>query len=186
VRNLQKNKTTRVSVKSNGDEASPNQNANSYMPSMSASGRFVAFQGDPTAAFTGSDTNNGYDIYVRDRKTNKTKLVSVKSDGTQPTPFGLEPQFEEISANGRYVVFDTETNYGGGADPGDARDVYLRDIKKGKTKLVSGPYKGKHADDNQIADVSNNAYVGWEAMGRAVPGADDGMDWDVYLRGPVN
>ena len=185
LRNMKAKATTRISVKTNGDEASPNQNANSYMPSMSADGRYVAFQADPVATFAGADNNNGYDIYVRDRKRATTKLVSVKSDSSQPTPFGLQPQFEEISANGRYVVFDTQTNFGGGADPLNARDIYRRDIKSKKTKLISSTYKGKRGDDNQIADVSNNGFVGWQSMDQVVPGADDGNDWDVYLRGPI-
>ena len=171
VRNLSKGKTTRVSVKSNGQEASPNQNASSSMPSMSANGRYVAFQADPTAAFVAGDTNNGYDIYVRDRKKGKTTLVigqkrrlaadacragaAVRGDLGQRALRGIR--------HGRPTTAAVPI-------PPAGRDVYLRDLQRRKTKLVSVTYKGKRADDNQIADVSNNAYVGcrrWARQSRA-------------------
>ncbi|CAN5483887.1 PD40 domain-containing protein [soil metagenome] len=184
VRNIDKKVTTRVSVKTNGDEASSSQNAPSNTPSISANGRYVAFQADPATAFTGKDTNNDYDIYVRDRKKGKTSLASVKSNGKQATPSGLAPQYPEISPNGRYVAFDTGANYGGGNDPGGFRDVYRRDLTKKKTKLVSLKTNGGRADTNQLADPSNNGWVTFSSMGKLTSG-DDGNDFDVFLRGPL-
>ena len=46
VRDLKKGKTDRASLKSNGDEADPNDNAGSATPSISSDGRYVAFDAD--------------------------------------------------------------------------------------------------------------------------------------------
>jgi hypothetical protein len=181
VRDLKEGRTSRVSLKSNGDEALTGDNANNFMPSISTSGRFVAFQA--TAPFVGNDDNNTYDIYVRDRKDHKTYRASVKSNGGEVTPPGLPNQYEEISSNGRYVVWDTSGNYGGGPDPMDFRDVYWRDTKAKKTKLVSVKSNGGRADQNQLADVSNNGWVPWETMEKLTGQNDDSSDWDVFLRG---
>ena len=70
-------KTTRVSLKSNGSEAS----GDSEQSSISANGRYVAFHSD--AILVSSDTNGFEDIYVHDRKTGKTVRASLKSNGDQ-------------------------------------------------------------------------------------------------------
>lgn len=185
IRNISGNKTTRVSLKSNGQEAFTNMNAPATQPSVSGDGRYVTFVSN--APFVGKDINNTYDVYVRDVKKGKTSLVSVKSNGKlPPTPSAgvLTPQFPEISANGRYVVFDTEENYGGGKDSHGFRDVYRRDLRRHKTKLVSLKNNGGRADTNQLADPSNNGWVVFSSMGKLTSG-DDGNDFDVFLRGPL-
>lgn len=185
VRNVNKKVTSRVSLKSNGQEASTNQNAQSFTPSISADGRYVAFEASGDAAFSAKDNNNDPDIYVRDRKKGKTTLASVKSNGKLPAPaVAIAPQFPEISPNGRYVVFDGGLNYGGGSDPGNFRDVYRRDLIKKKTKLVSLKNNGGRVDTNQLADTSNNGWVTFSSMGKLTSG-DDGNDFDVFLRGPL-
>ena len=70
--------TTRVSVASDGAQG----NGISDFPSLSANGRYVAFQlvcqqpGERRQQWFG-------DIFVHDRATGQTTLVSVASDGTQ-------------------------------------------------------------------------------------------------------
>lgn len=184
LRDMKEGTTERVSLKSNEEEADDNDNASSRMPSISASGRYVAFQS--AAPFVaGDDMPFTYDIYVRDRKNGRTFWATLKSNGEAATPAGLSNQYEELSANGRYLVWDTGANYGGGPDPVDGRDVYRRDLENEKTKLVSVTFKGLRGDDNQIADVSNSGWVPFQSMDKLTPGADDGVDWDVFLRGPL-
>ena len=54
-----------------------------------------------------------------------------------------------------------------------------------KTKLVSVTLNGLHGIDNQIPDLSNSGWVGFQSMDKLTPKADDGMDWDVFLRGKI-
>lgn len=184
VRDLKKGKTVRASLKSNGDEADPNDNANSRTPSISENGRYVAFAADGFAKFVPDDDNNSIDIYVRDVKKKKTFRVSVKSNGDEPPVSGLAPAFPEISANGRYVVWDTQWNFAGNS--GNLRSVYRRDIKSKKTILVSRAQNGDVNDTNQLADVANSAWVAFSSMAKNTNTADDGNDFDVFLRGPLD
>jgi Tol biopolymer transport system component len=97
VRDTLTNTTTRVSVDSAGNQA----NSNSDGPSISADGRFVAFDSDASNLVPG-DTNNSYDIFVRDTLTNTTTRVSVDSAGNQGNSDSDRPS---ISADGRFVAF---------------------------------------------------------------------------------
>src|SRR6266516_3566383 len=101
--------TTRVSVSSTGMEA----NDESLAPAISADGRFVAFSshasnlvsGD-TNTCVGSTTIPGSceDVVVHDLATSTTTRVSVDSSGRQADGFSESPS---LSANGRYVAFDS-------------------------------------------------------------------------------
>ncbi|MFB8791962.1 MAG: hypothetical protein U7123_24725 [Potamolinea sp.] len=71
------NTTVRVSIANNGTQG----NGDSYTPSISASGRYVAFQSYASNLVVG-DTNNSPDIFVYDTLTNITRRVSVANDGT--------------------------------------------------------------------------------------------------------
>ncbi|MEG4318646.1 MULTISPECIES: hypothetical protein [unclassified Microcoleus] len=67
---------TRVSVDSAGNQSL----GSSFGQSISADGRFVAFNSIATNLVPG-DTNNSRDIFVRDLSTNTTTRVSVDSAG---------------------------------------------------------------------------------------------------------
>ena len=69
---------TRVSVDSAGNQA----NHSSVNPSISADGRFVAFESNASNIVPG-DTNSTRDIFVVDTLTNTTTRVSVDSAGNQ-------------------------------------------------------------------------------------------------------
>src|SRR5262249_6082817 len=71
-------------------------------PAVSRSGRYLAFVS--TAALVPSDTHNGTDVYLYDRSTRSFTLVSVDSAGHAGNGNSMRP---EISADGRYVVFES-------------------------------------------------------------------------------
>lgn len=88
----------RVSVDSSGNQA----NGESWVPSISADGRYVAFAS--TAALVPEDTNGTFDIYVHDRETGVTEWVSGNIWESVAGIFIFGPT---ISADGRYVAFAT-------------------------------------------------------------------------------
>ena len=74
-----------------------------------------------------------YDVFVRDRQTGTTQLVSVSSAGEQGNFESLRPG---ISADGRFVTFDSgATNLAPPVNPGDA--VFVHDRLTGTTELAS-------------------------------------------------
>ena len=78
IRDLVAGKTELVSV---GDKGA-SSNGFSNVGSVSRDGRYVAFQSDATNLVPG-DTNGAGDVFVRDRLTRTTELVSVSSSGVQ-------------------------------------------------------------------------------------------------------
>src|SRR5947207_2828700 len=69
-------RTHRVSVSSSGAQG----NAEAGELAMSGDGRFVAFASKATNMVRG-DTNGVADIFVRDRKTGKTRRITISTSG---------------------------------------------------------------------------------------------------------
>jgi Tol biopolymer transport system component len=118
VHDRRKKKTTRVSVRTDGAQAF----GNSFAPSISADGRYVAFHSD-APSLIGNDTNSKVDVFVHNRKKRRTKRVSVGTGGTQATDRSFWPS---ISANGRYVAFYSDATDFIGNDTNGKTDIFTR------------------------------------------------------------
>src|SRR5437868_2993279 len=116
--------TKRVSVDSHGAQ----DNGHSFDPAISADGRFVAFDSVASNLVAG-DTNAVSDVFVRDRKTGKTRRVSVESHGAQGNGATFLPA---ISADGRFVAFDSVASNLVAGDTNGAADVFVRGRMPGK------------------------------------------------------
>ena len=167
--------TTQVSVAMGEWEA----NNYSKEPSISADGRYVAFDSGATNLVPG-DTNRTSDVFVHDRLTGKTTRVSVATGGRQANGGSWEPS---ISADGRYVAFSS------GADnlvPGDTNwtsDVFVHDRLTGKTTRVSVATGGRQADgpSNQPSISADGRYVAFSSgADHLVPGDPDRWD-DIFV-----
>ncbi len=120
VRDRQSGTTERVSVGSGGAEA--NFGA-ADRADMSADGRFVAFE-SPSTNLSSGDTNGYWDIFVHDRATDATEWVSVDPSGAQGNDISRAPS---ISADGRFVAFDSESINLVAGDTNGVSDVFVRD-----------------------------------------------------------
>ena len=109
------------------------QEGASNPPTFSANGRYVAFASDATDLVPG-DTNGHSDVFVRDLKLHTTYLVSVGPGGIQGNADSYQTA---ISANGRYVAFDSDASNLVGGDTNGFSDVFVRDRKLQKTYIVS-------------------------------------------------
>jgi len=132
--------TERVSVSSTGEQA----NADSFNPALSADGRFVAFSSFADNLARG-DTNGYHDVFVRDRETGTTELVSVGLNG-KPANDGSGRLGLAISGNGRFVAFQSYATDLVRGDTNGVYDVYVRDRREGTTELVSVSSKGVQGD----------------------------------------
>jgi len=72
-------------------------------PQISADGRFVAFRSEASNLVAG-DTNGVQDVFVHDRYTGVTTLLSQSADGVPGDNGSTRP---ELSADGRWVAFTT-------------------------------------------------------------------------------
>ncbi len=140
-----RDQNSRASVFSNGAELS----AHSFLPSISSNGRFVAFETlqDSIAV---ADTNGRRDIYVHDRSTGITELVSKASDGTagNNNSFGAS-----ISPDGTYVAFFSRATNLVPNDTTANRDVFVHNRASGTTVRVSVDSLGVEANGSSFAPV---------------------------------
>lgn len=154
-----------------------------YDPSISDGARFVTFTSNSTNLAPG-DTNNATDVFLRDRLSGTTELVSVSSSGVQGNTHSREAS---ISADGRFVAFFSHSfNLAPGASGGQ---IYLRDRTLGATSVVSlatdgslGSHGGYEpsisADGRFVAFQSSSINL---VPGDALPAAG-GNGWDVFVR----
>jgi Tol biopolymer transport system component len=170
VRDLQTNLTTRVSVDSNGIQG----NGHSYRPVVSADGRYVAFDSDASNLVPG-DTNGNTDVFVHDRQTGVTRRVSVRSDGWQGLGTSLSPS---ISADGRYIAFDSSAANLAANDTNLANDIFLHDRQTGATRRISTAFGGTQADhDSRYPSISaDGRYIAFESEAtNLIPGDTNGV-----------
>lgn len=183
VRDMRMGLTERVSVSSQGAQANPRDPRWDPMgthPSMSEDGRFVVFSSN-AENLVESDRNNLPDVFIHDRRTHETELVSVSSSGEQAEwegapswPVGddwatyhrqLKPS---ISPNGRYVLFFSDAENLVPNDNNKARDLFLHDRLTSETEIVSLSWKGEQASHPEPA----NHTTGYTLSARPLISAD--------------
>jgi len=152
VRDRQSGTTERVSLDSLGAQG----NDDSLNPSLSADGRYVAFQSWASNLVSG-DTNARRDVFVRDRQSGATVRVSVDSLGAQANGTSYIPS---ISADGRCVAFQSEASNLVSADTNGVRDVFVRDRCGPAT---SATFSGDGINADTIAPVSAVLGSSWSA-----------------------
>ena len=130
--------TTRLSVATGGGQA----DGRSFVPALSADGRYAAFYSDATNLVTG-DANNARDAFVRDLQSGETTRVSVGSAGVEANGDSFEPA---ISSDGRFVAFSSAATNLVAGDSNDANDVFVRDRQANTTTRVSVGLAGANAN----------------------------------------
>ncbi|MCA9140606.1 MAG: S8 family serine peptidase, partial [Planctomycetales bacterium] len=117
-------------------------NGYSWSPSISADGRYVAFKSD-ASNLVPNDTNDTNDIFVYDRTTGLFERVSVSASGSQGNGIFDSPS---VSADGRYVAFES---FGNNLVPGDTNsgyDIFVYDRATGSIERVSVSESGSHGN----------------------------------------
>jgi Tol biopolymer transport system component len=178
VRDRKTGKTTRVSLRSNGKQAT---GASTSTPAISANGRFVAFA-SYAKNLVKNDSNDMRDVFVHDRSTGKTRRVSVRSNGKQANGDSFKP---DISANGRYVAFVSEAKNLVKNDRNERFDVFVHDRVTGKTRRINVRSDGKQAKGGDSWEPSISAsgrYVAFSSEATNLFSHDTNDDQDVFVR----
>jgi Tol biopolymer transport system component len=135
VRDLVTGQTELMSVNQAGTQGGGGDSTN---PSISGDGRYVVFESEADDLVNG-DTNGVSDVFVRDRQTGQTTLVSARSDGHSGNgPSGNA----SITPGGRYVAFESDASDLAADDPNKVTDVFLRDLQTGTLTRVSAGSQG--------------------------------------------
>src|SRR5262249_242348 len=133
VRDLQTNTTTVVSRASGANGVKGNDT--SLNATLSSDGRFVAFDSG-ASNLDPADTDHNLDLFVRRRQTNPPTPLS-RASGTGGAKANNPSQDAAISADGRFVAFESfSTNLTPDANRG-IEQVFVRDLQTNTTTLVS-------------------------------------------------
>src|SRR4029453_9065813 len=146
--------TARVSTATGGGQG----DGRSFVPAISADGRYVAFYSDASNLVTG-DTNGARDVFVRDLQTGETTRVSVSSSGAEANGDSFPPT---LSSDGGLVAFSSAAANLGDGDTNDANDIFIRDRQANTTTRVSVGYDGSQANGGADQPAPRGA-------GRAAP-----------------
>ena len=176
VYDRQTNTTQRVSVGVGGIQA----NDSSYFASISGDGRYVAFQSDASNLVAG-DTNRSNDIFVYDRQTNTTQRVSVGTEGIQANDNSWNAS---ISADGRYVAFESSASNLVAGDTNNNTDIFVYDRQTNTTQRVSVGAGGIQADGGSFFPPSisgDGRYVTFQSDASNLVVGDTNNRVDIFV-----
>ena len=190
----------RVSVAPGGAEA----NDQSDLPAMSADGRYVAFASEAsnlvvgdnnTVCDTDSDgvyTDNCPDVFVYDRDADEdgildepgqvnTTRVSVGSGGTQARGWSAA---SSLSADGRYVAFESQADNLVIGDTNGVYDIFVHDRQTSQTWRVSVDSNGRqgNGESRSPSTSADGRYVAFVSRADSLAAGDTNGTYDVFVR----
>ena len=168
-------RTTLVSAAPHGTSA----DASVSEVRLSGDGRWIVYTSDATNLVAG-DTNAQPDVFLRDRVTGTTVVVSDDRFGGPSDGGGSKA---EISRDGRYVVFASTSTDLVEDDTNGVQDVFRWERATGLTELVSddildGPTNGASYDPEVSADGSR---VLFQTAATDILIGDDNNSADMYV-----
>lgn len=143
-------KILRASTSYVGGEA----NGGSGAPTISGDGRFVAF-GSWANNLVPGDTNNVYDIFLRDMVEETIKRISIPFAGGEADGNSSYPH---INFDGKFVAFHSKASNLVEGDSNDNWDVFVHNAEKGETNSCTVK--------SGNGDISSDPYI--NADGRFV------------------
>jgi Tol biopolymer transport system component len=166
--------TTRISVGYDGFEA----NEGSYGPVLSADGRYLAYHSYASNLVEG-DTNGRIDVFLHDTQSGETTRISAAPDGG--VGGGQEPA---MSADGRWIAFDSNSSDHVAVDSNGFNDVFLHDTLTGLTSLASVSAIGVQAtaSSQRGALSADGRYVAFGSDADNLVPADTNGASDIFTR----
>ncbi|HEY8118203.1 MAG TPA: Ig-like domain-containing protein [Methylophilaceae bacterium] len=181
VKDLSDGTITRVSESSTGVQG----NWYSFHPAISDDGKFLVFESQASSLVTAT---NGFsagsfdDVYLRDLTTGATTAISLK---TLTGPINGSGSNPDISADGRYIVFDSSGKYVS-ADNNDHEDIYRYDRVTNTYALVSTASTGTVANgDSTHASISEDGrYIAFQSNASNLVANDnnDAINTDIFVK----
>ena len=162
----------------------------SHNPSISSDGRYVAFS-SRASNLVPNDTNNSEDVFVYDSLLQTLECVSVNNAGqlgdflNSPGKGGADSSNPSISADGRYVAFESYADNLVPNDIDQVKDIFVYDRTTRTIELVSPPAAPNqpNSQDSQHASISGDGrYVAFDSAANLVLNFNNsGDNEDVYI-----
>ena len=137
LHNLKRGGTRQLSVSSSGRPA----NNVSLGPVISGDGHLVAYYSD-ASNLVRNDENGYLDVFVRNLRTGRTRLVSVSSSGKQGN---RGSSYMSLSADGHLLAFTSDATNLIPHDTNGKREVFAHNLRTGSTRRVSVSTSGAQA-----------------------------------------
>ena len=166
--------TTRVSTDVFGAEG----NADSFHPSISADGRFVAFE-SLANNLVPDDTNNTYDVFVKDMQSESGMITRVSTTDSSNGQADSASFYPSISGDGNLVVFQSSATNLVSGDTNETYDVFVKNLTTGETIPVSTGGNGFSAAPSISPDGGFVSF--YSSANNLVPG-DMNNRVDVFMK----
>jgi Tol biopolymer transport system component len=110
-----------------------------------------------------------------------TERVSIDSAGTQAVGFSFDPA---ISADGRYLAFDSVATNLVADDTNGAQDVFIHDQQTGATERISVDSAGTQANDTSFGPAisADDRYMAFASFATNLVADDTNGAQDVFVR----
>ncbi|MCP4360567.1 MAG: hypothetical protein GY796_21370 [Chloroflexi bacterium] len=170
--------TILVSVSSDGTQG--NDASGSLGLSISADGRYVAFE-SLANNLVPNDINDKWDVFLRDLLTGEIEIISLAYDGSQGNNDSGRNLI--ISLDGRYVVYESWASNLIPSDTNESTDTFIYDRISRTTTLVSKSSNGEQANEGsyQPAISTNGRYVAFYSVASNLVSGDSNDTWDVFV-----
>ena len=155
-------------------------NGNSFNPAISVDGRYVAFESDATNLVAG-DSNGARDIFVKDLQTGAIWCASTNAQGVAGNGASSSA---DISADGRYVAFQSDAPNLVPGDTNGITDVFVKDIQTGALWRVSTNALGTGGDAaSTMARISaDGRFVAFESAATNLVPDDTNFHTDIFVK----
>jgi Tol biopolymer transport system component len=170
--------TQRANLSSSGGQA--NAGSYNYAGSLSPNGRYAVFESDASNLVSG-DTNGVSDVFVKDLQTGVIQRVSVTASGTQGN---AASGFNSISADGRYVVFQSDASNLVPGDTNGTSDIFVKDRQTGSIRRVNVTVNGTQGNNYSLmpAISGNGGYVAFTSEATNLVSGDTNGVSDVFVK----
>ncbi len=167
----------RVSLGEMGTEG--NDNSDICASSLSADGRFLAFDSFATN-MVALDFNRHADVFVRDLAQDLTVRISLNSSGVEGSMASAAPS---ISGDGRFIAFQSYADNFIGNDQNFAEDVFVHDRQSGQTECISVGMFGRTGNGRSWSPVisADGHYVCFVSRANDLVQGDGNWNADVFV-----
>jgi Tol biopolymer transport system component len=171
-----------LSARSSGLDLPAGGDGDSVSPSLTPDGRFVVFASSANDLTPGGNNFYSLNVFLRDRASNTTVLVSENLSGAGGGNGGS--MLGRVSTNGQFVVFQSDAGDLVPNDTNGVTDIFIRDLAAGTTALVSvstngGPANGASTDPVMTPDGRYVAFI--SRASNLVPDDTNGIP-DIFVR----
>jgi hypothetical protein len=155
-------------------------NGNSFNPAISAEGRYVAFDSDATNLVAG-DVNAARDIFVKDLQTGAIWCASTDAQGVAGNGASSSP---DITADGRYVAFQSDAPNLVPGDTNGTTDVFVKDIQTGVIWRASTDEMGTGGDgaSSRPRISSDGRFVAFDSGATNLVAGDTNSRTDIFIK----